>query len=77
MAEPAKHLDVTGMSCPSPLIELRTTIDLIDSGDVLEVRGDDPVFEVTVRDFCEENGHKLLSVESAGRVVTVQLEKRD
>ncbi len=76
MAEPVKYLDVTGMACPSPLINLRTTIDSIDKGTILEIRGDDPVFEVTVRDFCEANGHKLLSMESEGRVVTMQLEKQ-
>jgi len=76
MAEPTRHLDVTGMTCPSPLIELRTAIDSMGSGDVLKVRGDDPVFQVTVRDFCEENGHKLLSVVSTGRIVTIQLEKQ-
>jgi len=75
VTELKKHLDVTGMTCPSPLIQLRTTIDSIDSGEVLEIRGDDPVFEVTVRDYCEQNEHKLLSVQSEGRVVTIQLEK--
>lgn len=77
MTEPTKYLDVTGMACPSPLIQLRTAVDSISNGDMLEIRGDDPVFEATVRDFCEETGHTLLCVESAGRVITMRLEKQD
>jgi len=31
-------------------------------GDLLRIIGDDPVFEVAVRDYCLANEHEVLSV---------------
>ena len=75
MSKTTKQLDVTGMLCPSPLIHLRTAIESINTDDLLEVRGDDPIFKETVLDFCEENGYEVLQVETHGRLVTVKLRK--
>ena len=75
MMPPKVYLDVTGMTCPMPLIQLRSDIDRLDQGDILEIRGDDPIFETTIRDFCDENAHSVVSVESEGRTVTMKIKK--
>lgn len=56
------HLDVCGVCCPLPLIELARAVQELGPGQTLEITGNDPVFEPTVRDFCQVNGHTILAV---------------
>lgn len=75
MSSQTKLLDVTGMTCPMPLIEIRTAVDALHPGDCVEVRGDDPIFESTVRDFCSANDHTIVSVETQGHAVVMRIRK--
>lgn len=75
MGKDIKTLDVSGMTCPMPLIEIRSMIDALSPGEQLDVTGDDPIFETTMRDFCRENDHTILSVSVDGRQVTMLIEK--
>jgi len=62
MNDSDKELDVSGMSCPMPLIRLSQSVAELGSGKALKVIGDDPVFEQGVRDFCELNQIEIVSV---------------
>jgi tRNA 2-thiouridine synthesizing protein A len=54
------RLDVSGMCCPIPLIQLAKTVKNLKPGQTLEITGNDPIFETSVRDFCQANGHTVL-----------------
>lgn len=56
------HLDVRGVCCPLPLIEIAKSIGTLKRGQTLEILGDDPIFEPSMRDFCRANGHDVLEV---------------
>ncbi len=56
------RLDVTGMCCPVPLICLAKVVADLKPGQMVEITGNDPVFESTVRDFCQVNGHAVAEV---------------
>jgi TusA-related sulfurtransferase len=56
-----------------PLIALSEAVAEMQSGMVLEVIGDDPVFEIGVRDFCEARGHEVIEVEVAESFVTMRI----
>ena len=56
------HLDVSGVCCPLPLIELGKSVKDLKAGQTLEVTGNDPIFESSVRDFCQANGHIVVEV---------------
>jgi TusA-related sulfurtransferase len=56
------RLDVTGVCCPLPLIQLAKTTRSLKTGQTLEITGNDPIFEPTIRDFCLANGHEVLEV---------------
>lgn len=64
--EPMK-LDVSGVCCPLPLIELAQAIKGLEAGDTLEITGNDPIFEPTVRDYCQANGHAVVDVHKGER----------
>ena len=72
MSHPDKEIDVTGMSCPMPLIRLSQSVVELGSGKTLKVTGDDPIFEQGVRDYCELNQIEVLSVEQmSGRKIEI------
>ena len=58
------RLDVSGVCCPLPLIELARAVKNLRPGQTLEVTGNDPIFEPSVRDFCQANGHAVLDVKA-------------
>ena len=63
----AIKLDVCGICCPLPLIQLSHAVKPLKAGQIIEVTGDDPVFETSVRDFCLAHRHHLLDVRSGER----------
>ncbi len=68
------ELDVTSLCCPVPLIRLSKAAGQMPPGGRLLITGDDPVFEEEVRDYCEENGHRVLEVSREGRRVSMLLQ---
>ncbi|MDA8092412.1 MAG: sulfurtransferase TusA family protein [Betaproteobacteria bacterium] len=62
-----KRLDVCGVCCPLPIIRLGESIAALKPGQTLEIMGNDPVFEASVRDFCQANGHTILEVRRIDR----------
>lgn len=54
------RLDVCGACCPLPLIALSKSVKDLEAGQTLEVTGNDPIFESSVRDFCQAHGHAVL-----------------
>lgn len=59
------RLDVSGKCCPLPLVELAKSIGGVSPGKMLEITGNDPIFEATVRDFCQANGHAVVDVATS------------
>jgi TusA-related sulfurtransferase len=60
------RLDVRGECCPLPLIQIAQSIRTLKRGQVLEISGNDPIFETSMRDFCRANGHDVLEVTPGG-----------
>lgn len=62
MPPPDMVISVLGKSCPVPLIELAKAVKQIQPGQIIEVTGDDPIFDIGVKDFCEAQGFELLEL---------------
>jgi tRNA 2-thiouridine synthesizing protein A len=56
------RLNVRGECCPLPLIQIAKAIKNLKRGQTLEISGNDPIFETSMRDFCRANGHAVLDV---------------
>jgi tRNA 2-thiouridine synthesizing protein A len=54
------RVDVRGVCCPLPLIELTRAVQRLQPGQTLEIIGNDPVFESAVHNFCLNHGHAVL-----------------
>ena len=60
-------LDVKGMSCPSPIMQVKKKMFLLEPGDTLEVHATDSGSVRDFESFCKSKGHELLeSDEEAG-----------
>lgn len=59
------RVDVSGMCCPLPLIELTKTVQRLVPGQVFEITGNDPLFESAVQNFCRTNGHTLIETTTS------------
>jgi tRNA 2-thiouridine synthesizing protein A len=68
------RLDVTGLCCPLPLVRLRKLAGTLEQGQQVVVIGNDPIFESSIRDYCQAHGHAVLDVAAqAGDAVAMTL----
>ena len=55
-------LDVTGLSCPLPVLRANKALRQMETGQVLRVLATDPASLNDMPLFCQQTGHILLSV---------------
>ena len=59
----SSRIDVTGETCPVPLVETRKAVRKAEPGDVIEVVGSHPASKKEIPMAVESLGLELLSVE--------------
>ncbi len=63
-ATPVSHeLNLCGLSCPGPLIQVKKTMDTLPDGETLHVVASDPGFYEDIKAWSNMSGHSLLQVE--------------
>ncbi|AWI08679.1 FAD-dependent oxidoreductase [Ereboglobus luteus] len=70
-----ESLDCTGMSCPGPLLQLKSRMETLASGAELHVTASDPGFAHDVRAFCRSANHELLGVSSGKGIISARIRK--
>ncbi|HWR39305.1 MAG TPA: DsrE/DsrF/DrsH-like family protein [Patescibacteria group bacterium] len=70
-----RHLDARGLSCPGPLLKVKTAMDEMAEGEVLEVVASDPGFPADIRSWCQRTGNRFLEMSQEKNQVVVQLQK--
>ena len=68
-------LDVTGLTCPAPLVETRKKLNRMELGQTLEVVGDHGPSKKEVPEMIGEIGHQIISVTEEGGVWHVLIKK--
>ncbi len=59
-------LEVMGMVCPFPLVEAKDAIELLNSGDELEVQFDCTQGTESIPRWAAEAGHEVTNYEQVG-----------
>lgn len=72
---PDKTIDCVGLYCPQPLYLTRSTIETLNSGEILEVIADDPAAEEDIKRFIKRTGHKLLKFEKSDDILKFYIKK--
>ena len=68
-------LDTTGHLCPIPVLKARRAMESLNSGDMLVMLATDAGAKKDVPNFCDQNGHVLLSVDEADKTITFKIKK--
>ena len=57
------ELDLTGLTCPMPLLKTKQALNRLQSGSIVKVVATDPASERDFQVFAEQSGNLLLSSE--------------
>ncbi len=68
-------LDVCGLSCPGPIVEVGKYFNEMKEGEVVRVRATDPGFTRDVGSWCENTGNQLLETSEGGGYYTAVIRK--
>lgn len=71
----ASRVDAKGLQCPGPLIRLKNELDRIEQDRAVEVATEDPGFARDVRAWCENTGHELVELQTAGGTIRAVVRK--
>lgn len=75
MLEANREIDVTGQTCPVPVLKTKKALATMVAGEVLRVLATDPVASRDLRQFCEQTGHVFLS-EEKDEILTFYIRKK-
>jgi TusA-related sulfurtransferase len=68
-----RDIDVVGKACPLPLIVLAKTARALTKGQTVRIRGNDPIFEESIVEFCSEGCHEIVETTHEGKTVSITL----
>ncbi len=66
-------LDVTGLTCPLPVLRAQKRLREMTPGDTLKVHATDPIAAIDFPHFCQESGHELLESKRDGDVLVFRV----
>lgn len=72
---PDQKLDATGLKCPMPVLRARRLLKRMASGELLEVRADDPASAKDFPAFCETTGDALEETAADGGTLIFRIRK--
>lgn len=59
----AMTIDTTGLMCPGPIMEVQKSIDLLETGDLLQITTTDNNFINDITSWCKKNKHTLVKTQ--------------
>ena len=70
-----RSLNACGLSCPGPLMKVKTTLDDMDEEEILEITASDPGFSEDIRAWCHRTGNRLLELKKEKGIITAAVQK--
>ena len=70
-----KELDLTGLSCPVPIVMTSETVKKMREGEVLKVTSTDPGFERDIWNWSKQTKNELIKVEKENGKVVAYIRK--
>lgn len=68
-------LDVCGMSCPGPIVQVSKAINELNDGEILEVTATDPGFARDIAAWAQNTGNTLIDQREGGGKFTARVKK--
>jgi len=70
-----KEIDLTGLKCPMPIVELTKLLKQLLPGESFNVVADDPAFCLDVEAWCRKTGNSLLQLDSSSERISATIRK--
>jgi tRNA 2-thiouridine synthesizing protein A len=70
------RLDLTGLSCPLPVLKTKKMLSTIDIGSKVKVITTDPASMADLQEFCKKTGHKLIEQKNQNGVIHTIIERQ-
>lgn len=67
MSEADQTLDARGLNCPMPILKTRKALDVMNTGQILEVITTDPGAVKDINAFCAQTGNTLVSQQETSK----------
>jgi len=74
--EVAETLDARGLNCPLPILRTKKAMNILNTGDVLEMTSTDPGSLKDIESFFIQTGNELLSSNRSGSDFIFQIRKQ-
>ncbi len=71
-----RELDLTGLSCPVPIVMTSETVKRMREGEVLRIVATDPGYERDLLNWAKQTGNEILGVEREGNTTVAYIRKR-
>ncbi|GKU27078.1 DsrE/DsrF/DrsH-like family protein [Clostridium folliculivorans] len=69
------ELDACGLSCPGPLMKVKTAMDDLENGDVLCVKASDPGFYEDIKAWAKRTNNELMDIKKSGGIINAYIKK--
>lgn len=70
-----QKIDVTGETCPVPLVEARKALRKAEPGEIVEIRGNHPASKKEIPMAVEALGLELVDVQEKDGIWTIKIRK--
>lgn len=68
-------VDACGLQCPGPILKVKSTIDSLQTGEVVAVKASDFGFLADIEAWCNNTGNTLVKKELQGNLVYAEIAK--
>lgn len=68
-------IDACGLQCPGPIMQVYNAVQMINNGDIIEVKATDMGFCADIESWCDRTNNKLLKSEMNENIATVCIMK--
>ena len=75
MAEKEIKIDVTGQTCPGPLVEFRKALNKASKGDIVEITGNHPASKKEIPMAAEDMGLEVIDIQEKEGVWKIKIRK--
>ncbi|WP_418921817.1 FAD-dependent oxidoreductase [Clostridium ganghwense] len=70
-----KNLDACGLSCPGPLMKVKSAVAELREGDTLKVTASDPEFYEDIKSWCKRTNNELVILNKEKGIITAVIKK--
>ena len=74
-SKPDRTVDCLGLFCPEPIFRVRTELDNMNVGEIMEVLADDPAAEEDIKSLCKRLEQEIIGISKEGNTVRFIIRK--